>query len=152
STQVPVSSGSAATGPLTWTPTEDQGPTSYTFTVVVTDNGNPVRSTAQPITVTTQAAGLVDNSQVGLPQAGQSLLLVGTSTNQGTASNPGNDTVSVRATNNPNQVAVQVNNQSFTFPSPTTTNGQVFARLFGGNDTFTLNEGTGSQPVAAALT
>src|SRR5262245_48239314 len=81
STQVPSASGSAATGTLTWTPTEDQGPASYTFTVKVTDNGKPVKSASQTITVNTLAAGLVGND----------LLIVGTSTNQGTATNPGND-------------------------------------------------------------
>ena len=32
STQVATSTGSAATGALTWTPTEDQGPTAYSLT------------------------------------------------------------------------------------------------------------------------
>jgi hypothetical protein len=148
-TQVSVPSGSAATGTLTWTPTEDQGPTGYAFTVVVTDDGKPVRSASQAVTVTTLAAGLVDNSQVGLPQAGQSLLLVGTSANLGTASNPGNDTVSVSATAAANTVSATVNGTPFMVPVPA--NGQIFARLFGGNDSFTLNEGTGSQPVGPPL-
>jgi hypothetical protein len=149
STQVSVSSGSAATGTLTWTPTEDQGPASYTFSVVVTDNGHPVQSTSQAITVTTLAAGLVDNSQVGLGSPGQSLLLVGTSTNQGTATNPGNDTISVSSTSAASTVSATVNGATGTFTVPAS--GQIFARLFDGNDSFTLNEGTGSQPVGPPL-
>jgi hypothetical protein len=128
STQTTPPSGSAATGNLTWTPTEDQGPTSYTFTIQVTDNGKPVKSAAQQITVTTLAAGIVGND----------LLIVGTSTNQGTATNPGNDTVSVSATA-ANVVNVTVNGQAygpFTIP----TGGKVRANLFAGDDTFTLDE------------
>ena len=39
-------------GAFTWTPTEAQGPGSYTFTVVVTDNGSPNLSDEEEITVT----------------------------------------------------------------------------------------------------
>ena len=60
SVQDVTSKGSAAHGDLTWTPTEDQGPASYTFTITVTDNGKPVKSASQQITVATLAAGLVD--------------------------------------------------------------------------------------------
>jgi hypothetical protein len=141
STQVQTSTGSAATGALTWTPTEDQGPTAYSFTVKVSDNGNPVRSVSQTITVNTLADGLVDNSQVGLNQPGQSLLIVGTSANQGTATNPGNDVASVSAASNPNTVSVTINGATSSFNVPT--GGQIITKLFGGNDSFTLNEGTG---------
>jgi hypothetical protein len=128
STQTTPPSGSAATGNLTWTPTEDQGPTSYTFTIQVTDNGKPVLSATQQITVATLAAGIVGND----------LLIVGTSTNQGTATNPGNDTVSVGATA-ANVVNVTVNGQAygpFTIP----TGGKIRANLYAGDDTFTLDE------------
>src|SRR5262249_46477787 len=115
-------------------------PTSYTFTVQVTDNGRPVRSASQTITVNTLAAGLV----------GGNLLIVGTSTNQGTATNPGNDQVAVSATSDPSTVAVTVNGAaapSFTVP----TGGQIIARLFGGNDTFTINQGPSTQLIGPAL-
>ncbi len=39
-------------GVFTWTPSEAQGPNSYTLRVVVTDNGIPVRSDSESITVT----------------------------------------------------------------------------------------------------
>jgi hypothetical protein len=135
STQVSVSKGSAATGTLTWTPTEDQGPTSYTFTVVVTDNGTPAKSASQSVTVNTLADGLVGNN----------LLIIGTSTNQGTATNPGNDAVSVSSTNAANVVSATVNGATSNFTVPT--GGQIIAKLFAGNDSFTLNEGAGTQPV-----
>jgi len=41
-----------ATGVFTWTPTEDQGPGSYTFTVKVCDNGTPPLCAEEEITVT----------------------------------------------------------------------------------------------------
>src|SRR5262249_42901745 len=124
STQVPTSTGSAATGTLTWTPTEDQGPKAYSFSVVVTDNGNQVASTSQTITVNTLADGIV----------GGNLLIIGTSTNQGTATNPGNDTVSVNSTSAANTVSVTVNGATANFTVPT--GGQIIAKLFGGNDSF----------------
>jgi hypothetical protein len=141
SKQIASSKGSAATGTLTWNPppTEDQGPASYTFTVVVTDNGSPVKSASQTITVTTLAAGLVGND----------LWIIGTSLNQGTATNPGNDTVSVSATNSANTVSVNVNGATSNFTIPA--GGRILAKLFAGNDSFTLNEGTGTQPIAPAL-
>src|SRR5262249_8809631 len=40
------------TGVFTWTPTEAQGPGSYTFTVRATDNGSPPLSDARTVTVT----------------------------------------------------------------------------------------------------
>ncbi|HEY7309818.1 MAG TPA: hypothetical protein VH643_10710, partial [Gemmataceae bacterium] len=121
--------GSAAIGVLTWTPTEDQGPTSFPFTITVTDSHNHTAS--QKISVTTEAVGLVGNN----------LLIVGTSTNQGTATNPGNDVVSVNATTAPNVVTATVNGVTsgpFTVPK----GGKILANLFGGDDSFTLNEGT----------
>jgi hypothetical protein len=42
----------ASTGAFSWTPTEAQGPGSYTFTVKVTDNGTPALSDEETITVT----------------------------------------------------------------------------------------------------
>jgi hypothetical protein len=41
----------ASTGAFSWTPTEAQGPGSYTFTVKVTDNGSPILSDEEQITV-----------------------------------------------------------------------------------------------------
>ena len=40
------------TGVFSWTPMEEQGPGSYEITVTVTDNGEPVRSDSETITVT----------------------------------------------------------------------------------------------------
>jgi VCBS repeat-containing protein len=40
------------TGVFTWTPTEAQGPGSYTVTIRVTDNGSPVLSAEETITIT----------------------------------------------------------------------------------------------------
>ncbi len=42
----------AATGKFTWTPTEEQGPGTYSFAVRATDNGTPPRTAAQRATVT----------------------------------------------------------------------------------------------------
>ena len=42
----------AATGAFSWTPTEAQGPGSFTTTITVTDNGNPVLSDSETITIT----------------------------------------------------------------------------------------------------
>jgi VCBS repeat-containing protein len=42
----------ATSGVFSWTPTEAQGPGSYTFTVKVTDSGSPALSDEQAITVT----------------------------------------------------------------------------------------------------
>jgi hypothetical protein len=132
STQVSTTSGSAATGVLSWTPTEDQGPAAFPFTITVTNSDN--KSASQAITVHTDAVGLVGNN----------LLIVGTSINQGTATNPGNDVVSVNATTAANVISATVNGATsgpFTVP----TGGQIIANLYGGDDSFTVNEGT--QPV-----
>src|SRR5262245_46181865 len=139
STQLSSSTGSSALGTLTWTPTEDQGPAGYTFTVQVTDNGKPVRSATQTITVNTLAVGLV----------GADLLIVGTSANQGTTTNPGNDVASVSSTSNASTVSVTINGATSSFTVPT--GGQIITKLFGGDDTFTLNEGTGSQSIGPSL-
>jgi hypothetical protein len=120
STQVPAAKGSAATGTLTWTPTPDQGPASYSFAVTVTDNGSPPKSASQNVTVTTLAAGLVGNN----------LLIVGTN---------GNDTASVSAPSSANSISVTVNGAT-TGPFTVPPGGQIIANLFGGNDAFTLNE------------
>ena len=42
----------ATTGIFTWTPTEEQGPDDYTFTVKVCDDGVPVKCTGQSPTLT----------------------------------------------------------------------------------------------------
>ena len=52
------------TGVFTWTPTEAQGPGSYTFDVVVTDNGDPNLSDWETITITVNET--ITNSFQGL--------------------------------------------------------------------------------------
>ena len=51
---VGAATGAAFTeaGEFSWTPSEEQGPDSYTFTVKVTDNGSPALSDEEEITVT----------------------------------------------------------------------------------------------------
>ena len=139
STPVRCNEGSSANGLLTWTPSEDQGPASYKFTIVATETEHPSRSVSKTITVTTLAAGLVGND----------LWIVGTSTNQGTATNPGNDTVSVSATNLQKTVSVNVNGSTGSFTVPA--GGKILAKLFGGNDSLTVNEGTGTQVIGPAI-
>jgi len=48
---VPVGASMTASGEFTWTPTEAQGPDSYAFDVVVTDDGVPALSDSETITV-----------------------------------------------------------------------------------------------------
>jgi hypothetical protein len=126
STQENPPNGSKATGLLTWTPTPDQGPTSFPFTITVTDKSSQNKDSAsQQITVNTEAVGLVGNN----------LLIVGTS---------GNDVVSIQATTAPNVISATVNGVT-SGPFMVPTGGQILANLYGGNDTFTVNKGT--QPV-----
>jgi hypothetical protein len=120
STQLTPPKGSAAVGTLAWTPTQDQGPASYPFTIVVTDNGNSPLSASQAVTVNTLAAGLVGNN----------LLIVGTS---------GNDTASVVAPTTANTISVTVNGAT-TGPFTVPAGGQIQANFFAGNDSFTVNE------------
>ena len=49
---VPVGATITADGVFTWTPTEAQGPGSYTFAIAATDNGTPALTAQQLITVT----------------------------------------------------------------------------------------------------
>ncbi len=46
------------TGVFTWTPTEAQGPNSYTFDVIVTDDGTPILNDSETITVTVNEANV----------------------------------------------------------------------------------------------
>ena len=48
----PSGASISAAGVFTWTPTEAQGPGSYTVSVRVTDNGSPALSDAQSLTIT----------------------------------------------------------------------------------------------------
>ncbi|HRI45376.1 MAG TPA: putative Ig domain-containing protein, partial [Fimbriimonadaceae bacterium] len=61
---VPAGASITAGGVFTWTPTEAQGPGTYTFKVVVTDDGTPSLSDEEEITITVdevnQAPALVD--------------------------------------------------------------------------------------------
>ena len=46
-----------ASGVITWTPTEAQGPGTYTFTTWVTDNASPALSSTNSFTVVVLSAG-----------------------------------------------------------------------------------------------
>jgi hypothetical protein len=48
----PTNATISASGTIAWTPSEDQGPGTFTFTTVVTDNGVPARSATNSFTVT----------------------------------------------------------------------------------------------------
>jgi hypothetical protein len=52
----PAGASISTAGAFTWTPTEAQGPGSYPITVRVTDNGSPVASDTETITVTVSEA------------------------------------------------------------------------------------------------
>src|SRR5262249_10791443 len=56
----------AATGAFSWTPSESQGPGTYTFTVKVTDNGSPPQSDQKDITVTVNEVNLAPTLE-GVP-------------------------------------------------------------------------------------
>ncbi|HEX7860004.1 MAG TPA: putative Ig domain-containing protein [Verrucomicrobiae bacterium] len=51
-TEGPTNATISATGTISWTPTETQGPGTFVFTTVVTDNGAPVRSATNSFTIT----------------------------------------------------------------------------------------------------
>jgi hypothetical protein len=138
-TQLSCGSGSAAIGTLSWTPTEDQGPACYSFAVVATDNGSPVRSASKTINVNTLAVG----------QVGNDLWIVGTSTNKGTATNPGDDVVSISSTNYQNKVSVAINGSTCNFTVPSC--GQIVTKLFGGNDHVTINEAAGTARIGPPI-
>ncbi|MCY2994596.1 MAG: Ig-like domain-containing protein [Planctomycetota bacterium] len=61
------------TGAFSWTPTEAQGPGSYTLTVKVTDNGTPALSDEEQITITVHevnVAPTVENGTLSVDQNG----------------------------------------------------------------------------------
>ncbi|MDJ0960174.1 MAG: Ig-like domain-containing protein [Acidimicrobiia bacterium] len=63
-------------GGFTWTPTEAQGPATYTFDVIVEDDGTPVRSDAETITVTVteQNSGPVIDPVAAITAAEETLI------------------------------------------------------------------------------
>ena len=70
---------------MSWTPTEAQGPGSYTFSVVVTDNGSSALSDSETITVTVSEV----NQAPTLDPIGDQVFVVGpTFTFTATASDP----------------------------------------------------------------
>ncbi|HKX62562.1 MAG TPA: lamin tail domain-containing protein [Verrucomicrobiae bacterium] len=73
----------SATGLLRWTPTESQGPASYTLTFVVTDNGVPALSATQSVSVTVFEVNnppvVIPANSITLPEGG-SLLVTNTAT------------------------------------------------------------------------
>jgi len=71
----------ASTGAFSWTPTEAQGPGTYMFDVVVTDNGSPTRSDFETIQVTVNEVNQAPVANAGGPyviSAGNLLTLDGT--------------------------------------------------------------------------
>ncbi len=52
-------------GAFSWTPTEEQGPGGYTFTVKVTDNGNPEAWDEEEITVTVTEVNVAPTAENG---------------------------------------------------------------------------------------
>lgn len=60
-----------ATGALSWTPTEAQGPGTFTFDVVVTDNGTPNLSDRETITITVNEANAAPVLLTGSVPVGQ---------------------------------------------------------------------------------
>ena len=54
------------TGLFSWTPSESHGPGTYWFNVVVTDDGTPILSGSQTITITVNDANAVPESH-GVP-------------------------------------------------------------------------------------
>src|SRR5262249_59667823 len=106
-----------STGAFSWTPSEDQGPGPFTFTVRVTDNGTPQLYAEQTVTINTVAAGIVNGN----------LLVVGTS---------GIDSAIVDYTDSPT-VKVTVNGTLYTFAGASAV--PVIVNLYGGNDTLTGN-------------
>jgi hypothetical protein len=54
----PSGASISSAGAFSWTPTEAQGPNSYTFTIRVTDNGSPTLSDEETITVTVNEVNL----------------------------------------------------------------------------------------------
>ena len=109
----------SSTGAFAWTPTEDQGPGDYLFTVRVTDNGNPILSTDAVLTVQTLAAGIVGNN----------LLIVGTS---------GADKVSIDAADR-EAVAVTFIDEEPLGPFSIPAGGKIIAKMFAGNDTLSIS-------------
>ena len=57
---VPAGAGITATGGFSWTPSEAQGPGTYVFDVVVSDNGAPGLSDSETITVTVSGVAAVN--------------------------------------------------------------------------------------------
>jgi len=79
-----------ATGAISWTPTEAQGPSTNVITVVVADNGSPALSTTNTFTVTVNEV----NTAPSLPaiadrtiHAGQSLTFTNTATDSDSPAN-----------------------------------------------------------------
>jgi hypothetical protein len=70
---VPPGAAITPAGAFSWTPTEPQGPGSYTFTVVATDNGLPAATDEETITVTIDEVNLSPS----LTPVGPQTVLVG---------------------------------------------------------------------------
>ncbi|MDH3753219.1 MAG: tandem-95 repeat protein, partial [Acidimicrobiia bacterium] len=97
---VPMGAAITGGGSFTWTPSEAQGPGTYTFDVVVTDNGMPVLDDSQTFTITVEEVNVNpsdgDEGTAGAPEysaiSGVPMFVSG-----GTATGP---TVSTSSTTN----------------------------------------------------
>ena len=60
----------STSGVFSWAPTEAQGPGTYTFDVVATDNGSPALSDRETITVTVNEINLAPGLSVPVAVVG----------------------------------------------------------------------------------
>ena len=79
---IPAGAGiNPTTGAFSWTPTEGQGPGTFTFDVVVTDNGAPILSDRETITVTVNEVNQAPTlSTIGNQTVNEGALLTFTAT------------------------------------------------------------------------
>ena len=117
---------STAGGAFSWTPTEAQGPGSFTFTVKVTDNGTPSLSDEESITVTVNEVNLppvltaIGNKSVSW---GQTLSFTATATDPDIPAN----TLTFSLVGAPVGAAINGSSGAFSWtPGPTQIGGHTF--------------------------
>ncbi len=72
----PPGASITSAGSFEWTPTEAQGPGTYTFSVIATDNGIPARSDAESVTITVAEANIAPTiDPIGIKSVGEGNLL-----------------------------------------------------------------------------